>query len=197
MNEVNSPNSARVADLLSATASGDPDAAARLLPILYDELRRLAQSLLAKAPPGNTLQPTALVHEAYMRLIGPDGDPGWNSRGHFFGAAALAMRRILVEQARRKGRLKHGGELRRVDLDQVEPEIASPTVDILALDEALTRLSTEEPLRAQIVMLRFFAGLDREETAAALDMSPRTLDREWKCIVARLHRELSQETAGE
>lgn len=180
--------------LLRATGEGDPHAAAKLLPLLYDELRSLARSLLSKAPPGNTLQPTALVHEAYMRLVGGTGDPGWNSRGHFFGAAALAMRRILVEQARRKGRIKHGGEHQRMDLEHAEPEIAAPSVDILALDEALTRLQAEEPQRAQIVMLRFFAGLDREETAAALEISPRTLDREWKCIVARLHRELSADS---
>lgn len=164
-----------------------------LLVVLYDELRRLARHRMGREREGQTLQPTALVHEAYLRLT--EGQSvRWNSRGHFFGAAAEAMRRILVEQARRKAAQKHGGGQERVDADEVDLVIEPPTDDVLALDRALTRLRAEDPRKGQIVLLRYFAGLDREETAAALEISVRTVDREWRYIVARLHRELSGES---
>lgn len=179
--------------LLQAAASGDEQSAARLLPVVYHELRRLASSRLARTPEGNTLQPTALVHEAYLRLIGT-GDPGWQGRGHFFGAAARAMRDILVEQTRRKARLKHGGDRERIDLDDAcgpQAEIAPPTEDMVALDEALRRLEADDPRKGQIVNLRFFAGLTAEQTAEALGISLGTVEREWRYVKAWLYAELS------
>jgi len=161
-----------------------------LVPVLYTELRKLARARMAHVPPGNTLQPTALVHQAYLRLVG-SGDPGWNSRGHFFAAAAQAMRQILVEQARRKAAHKHGGGRERADLEGNEPAIEPPSDDVLAVDRALERLQKDDPRQAQIVLLRYFAGLDRDETAAALGISVRTVDREWRTILARLHREIA------
>lgn len=161
-----------------------------LLTVLYDELRRLARYRMGRERQGQTLQPTALVHEAYLRLT-EGKSVRWNSPGHFFGAAAEAMRRILVDQARRKAARKHGGGQERLDADEVDLAIEPPTDDVLALDQALDRLQAEDPRKAQIVLLRYFAGLDREETAQALDVSVRTVDREWRYIVARLHRELS------
>ncbi|MFN0135902.1 MAG: ECF-type sigma factor [Phycisphaerae bacterium] len=176
---------------LAAAGRGDRQAAAELLPLVYNELRALARARMGHVPAGNTLQPTALVHEAYMRLIG-DRDPGWDTRGHFFAAAAEAMRNVLVDQARRKKRLKHGGEKKRIDgVDEFEVPLACPVEDVLALDEAIERLRADDERKAQIVTLRCFAGLDREETAAALDVSVPTVDREWRYIVARLHKELS------
>ena len=166
-----------VTRMLHAASAGDARASAELLPLVYDELRELARARMARTPPGNTLQPTALVHEAYLRLVGRDAS-SWNSRGHFFAAAAQAMRQILVDQARRKGRLKHGGGLGRVDLDRAEPVIEPPTDDILALDEALNRLEQDDPRKVQVVMLRYFAGLTEAETAAAMDLSPATVRRE-------------------
>ena len=179
---------------LRAIRNGDPKAAEELLPLVYDALRSLARARMARVPPGNTLQATALVHEAYLRLVGGE-DLGWNSRGHFFGAAANAMRQILVDQARRKAARKHGGGLERVDADEVEIRVEGPGEDILALDEALTRLEAEDPRKARIVKLRHFAGLTREETAAALGLSIRTIDYEWRYIVARLHRDLAGESS--
>jgi len=167
-----------------------PRPAEEFLPLVYHELRRLARARMAKTPPGNTLQPTALVHEAYMRLTGPESS-NWNSRGHFFAAAAQAMRQILVDQARRKNAVKHGGDLRRVDADEVDLPIETPAEDILALDEALETLQAEDPRKAEIVMLRYFAGLTREEAAAALGISVRTVDREWRYILAKLHKEMA------
>ena len=162
-----------------------------LLPLVYDELRALARSRLAREAPGQTLQATALVHEAYLRLLG-GGD--WNSRGHFFGAAALAMRRILVEQARRKARLRHGGGGRRVELD--EAEIAfEPNLDVLAVDTAVRRLEGEDPRKGKIVNLRFFAGLTVEETASSLGLSVGTVEREWRFIKAWLKTELAGDGA--
>lgn len=179
-----------VTKLLQTLAQGNKQAASELLPLVYDELRKLARSRLSKTPPGNTLQPTALVHEAYLKLVG-NIDAGWENRAHFFGAAARAMRDILVDQARRKGAVKRGGDRKRVDAEADEPMFDSPAEDMLALDEALRRLEQDDPRKAEIVMLRYFAGLDREQTAEALGLTTRTIDREWRYIVARLHRELS------
>lgn len=160
-----------------------------MLPLLYKELRRLAVSRMAKLPPGNTLQPTALVHDAYLRLVG-EQDPGWDGRGHFFGAAAEAMRQLLVEQARRKSARKHGGGRRRLDVDEVDIAVDERIGEILAIDQALNRLRESDPRKADIVLHRYFAGLTREETAVVLQISVRTVDREWRSIVARLHHEL-------
>jgi len=178
--------------ILHAVESGDPRAANQLLPIVYEELRRLGRSLMAKTPPGNTLQPTSLVHEAYLRLVGK-ADPGWNSRGHFFAAAAQAMRQILVEQARRKATVKHGGGRKRLDANGVDLPIQPPAVDLLALDEALERLREYDARKADVVMLRFFAGLTLQETAEVLGVSKPTVDRDWRFARAVLHRELTED----
>jgi len=178
-----------VTRILLAVEQGDPKAADRLLPIVYEELRQLARSLMAKTPPGNTLQPTALVHEAYLRLVGDD-DPGWNGRGHFFGAAARAMRRILVEQARRKAADKHGGGRQRLDPDDLDLAIESPSDDVLALDEALERLRAQDARKADVVMLRYFAGLTIEETAQVLGISDTTVERDWRFARLALYAEL-------
>ena len=157
--------------------------------MLYQELRRLAVYRMAKLPPGNTLQPTALVHDAYLRLVG-EQDPGWDGRGHFFAAAAEAMRQILVEQARRKAAVKHGGGKKRLDVDLIEIAVDDRIGEILAIDQAIDRLRVHDPRKADIVLHRYFAGLSREETAAVIGVSVRTIDREWRSIVARLHRDL-------
>jgi RNA polymerase sigma factor (TIGR02999 family) len=168
---------------------GEPLDAAELLPALYSELRRLAAERLRHTPPGNTLQATALVHEAYLRLV-DQGDPGWNGRGHFFGAAARAMRDILVEQARRKAAIKHGGAVERVPLDEIDLTLAAPVEDIVALDEALRRLESVDPGKSRIVMLRYFAGLSAAETAAVVGVSERTIEREWRFIKAWLRQRI-------
>lgn len=168
---------ATLTKVLSAATAGDRKAAIDLLPLVYDELRRLAQARLATQPPGATLQPTALVHEAYLRLVG-SGDPGWDSRGHFFGAAARAMRNILVDQARRRMSQKRGGGAQRVD--DFELAIEPPSDDILALDEALTELEQQDERKARVVMLHYFGGLTLAETAAALGVSVPTVQREWR-----------------
>ncbi len=191
---VNAGPGTDVTQMLQAAASGDSNAATQLLPLLYDELHRLAQDRMRKTPPGNTLQPTALVHEAYLRLIG-SGDPGWNGRHHFFGAAARAMRDILVEQARRRASLKRGGDRKKLSLadesaPDLEPVFEEPKEDLLALDEALRRLEADDPRKGEIVMLRYFAGLSPAETAAALDVSERTIEREWRYIKVWLRRQL-------
>jgi RNA polymerase sigma factor (TIGR02999 family) len=176
-----------------AIAAGDAAAAADLLPTVYAELRTLARRKMADLPPGQTLQATALVHEAYLRLAGRD-DPRWQDRWQFFRAAALAMRDILVDQARRKAARKHGGGRRRagVDPDQLPAERLDPPVDdVLALDRALKILQEEDPRKADIVLLRSFAGLTREEVAGAIGLSVRTIDRQWRYIIARLHKEMS------
>jgi RNA polymerase sigma factor (TIGR02999 family) len=178
-----------VTQLLEAASRGEAKAAAELLPLVYSELRNLARILMAKVPPGNTLQPTALVHEAYLRLVGEE-DPGWKGRGHFFGAAAQAMRQILVEQARRKARRKHGGGQQRVDLDDVHLSVEPTCPDILALDEALSSLEADDPRAAQVVMLRFFAGLTIEEISAVTELSVSTIEREWRFARAFLHSQL-------
>src|SRR5262245_52665846 len=152
-----------VTRILSAVEHGDPRAAGQLLPLVYDELRKLATRRLAREKPGQTLQPTALVHEAYLRLVGGQPDAAWDSRGHFFAAAAEAMRRILVENARRKGRQKRGGGLARLDLEDAELVCRMPPEELLALDEALARLAAEDPVKARLVELRFFAGLNLED----------------------------------
>ena len=179
----------RVTEILQAANQGDQTATSKLLPLVYAELRRLARAQMAGLPPGNTLQPTALVHEAFLRLVSTGGND-WNTRGHFFTAAAEAMRRILVEQARRKASLKRGGDRQRVDAADEDLAIDAPSTDVLALDEALERLQADDPRKAQIVMYRYFAGLNRDETASAMDISVRTVDREWRYIKARLHKEL-------
>ena len=173
---------ADVTRLLDAAAAGDPTAAAELLPLVYDELRQLAAARMAAEAPGQTLQPTALVHEAYLRLVGNDPGVQWNGRGHFFAAAAEAMRRILVDNARRRHSGKRGGEMRRVDLDAAAPAVLpeeSAAEDLLALDEALRQFEAEEPLRARLVKLRYFAGLSIPEAAAALGVSVATAKRHW------------------
>jgi RNA polymerase sigma factor (TIGR02999 family) len=165
-----------VTRVLDDIARGDPDAASRLLPLLYDELRKLAADRLARERPGHTLQPTALVHEAYIRLVGPDGEGRFANRMHFFAAAAEAMRRILVESARRKNRLRHGG-LRRVDLtDQPSP---TPDDELIALDEALAALAREDPIAARVVELRHFAGLSHQQTADLLGLSIYQVRQKW------------------
>ena len=176
--------------ILSAIEQGDPHGAAQLLPLVYEGLRRLAAQKLAGERPGQTLQPTALVHEAYLRLVDVDQARHWNSRGHFFAAAAEAMRRILVEQACRKGRLKRGGDRRRIDWQAPEPTAGGPDLDLLALDEALTRFAAEHPGKAGLVKLRYFAGLTLAEAAAALGVSTATADRHWRYARAWLARRL-------
>jgi RNA polymerase sigma factor (TIGR02999 family) len=181
-----------VTRILSAIEQGDPHAAHQLLPLVYDELRQLAAHKLANEKPGQTLQATALVHEAYLRLVDVAQARQWNSRGHFFAAAAEAMRRILVERARRKGRTRHGGGLRRADL--LDAEVAAPTDDheILLLDEALTRLAAARPQAAELVKLRFFAGLTLEVIAPMLAQSPRTTRRLWAFARAWLRRDMER-----
>jgi RNA polymerase sigma factor (TIGR02999 family) len=173
---------ADVTHLLSAIEAGDPRAAAELLPLVYEELRKLAAARMAAEKPGQTLQPTALVHEAYLRLVGGGELRAWDGRGHFFAAAAEAMRRILVDDARRRQSRKRGGEMRRVDLDAVvpvPPPEESAADDLLALDEALRQFEAEEPLRARLVKLRYFAGLSIPEAAVALGVSVATAKRHW------------------
>src|SRR5215470_16937251 len=161
----------QLTQILHALAEGDPNAASQLLPLVYDELRRLAAQKLAQETPGQTLQPTALVHEAYLRLVGPGDGPSWDSRGHFFAAAAESMRRILVENARRKKRLKHGGDRQQVELQDQDLPVRPPDDEILALDEALTRFAEEDPEAARVVQLHFFAGLSVEQVAEAIGVS--------------------------
>jgi RNA polymerase sigma factor (TIGR02999 family) len=181
---------AEVTVLLDAAAAGDRQAAADLMPLVYDELRQLAADRLSAEPSGNTLQPTALVHEAYLRLVGaPEGDR-WNHRGHFFAAAAEAIRRILVENARRKKRHKHGGDRRRLSLDATEPFV-SEVEDLPALDEALTRLAAHDPIKAEVVKLRFFAGLTMPEIARSLDLSLATVERYWTYARLWLYADLT------
>ncbi len=179
--------------ILAAVDAGDTAAAERLLPIAYDELRRIAASKMANQRAGHTLQPTALVHEAYLRLVGPDGEqPHWNSRGHFFVAAAEAMRRILIESIRRKQSIKRGGEFVRTTWDEAEYETEAPAESILAVHEALDVLKRSHPELARVVLLRYFAGMTIEETAASLDTSPSTIDRQWRAARAWLQREISE-----
>jgi RNA polymerase sigma factor (TIGR02999 family) len=180
-----------VTPILSAIEAGDPKAAAELLPLVYDELRKLAAARLAAEQPGQTLQATALVHEAYLRLVGGARPDGWNGRGHFFAAAAEAMRRILVENARRKNAAKHGGGWNRLDLDQLAVGTIPPAGQVIEFDEVLTRLRAADPLAASLVELRFFAGLTMEQAAAALGVPLRTAERNWTFARTWLHRALS------
>jgi RNA polymerase sigma factor (TIGR02999 family) len=181
-----------VTQILNALEQGDSNAAEHLLPLVYGELRRLAAQLLSHESPHQTLQPTALVHEAYVRLVGTESERPWDSRGHFFAAAAEAMRRILVENARRKKRQRHGGNCQRVPLDESALVAPDPGTDVEALDEALDRLEAVDPQAAQLVKLRFFAGLTMPEAAAALAMPLRTAERNWTYARTWLHRTLSE-----
>ena len=208
-----------VTRVLSRIESGDPTAAEDLLPLVYAELRRLAASRLSHETPGQTLQPTALVHEAYLRLVGPEAGPSvvgqsvdqlsanatdspttdhrpptdrWHSRGHFFAAAAEAMRRILVENARRKARVKHGGEVQRVELADSGLAVEPPAEELLALDEALVRFEAEEPEKAKLVKLRYFTGLTLEEAAEALGISRATASRHWTYARAWLYNAVTR-----
>jgi RNA polymerase sigma factor (TIGR02999 family) len=175
-----------VTHILSAMEQGDAQAAAQLLPLVYDELRQLAAQRLAQEQPGQTLQATALVHEAYLRLVDTEKAQHWNSRGHFFAAAAEAMRRILVEQARRKQADKRGGKSRRVALDAVDVASTPPEADLVALDEALTRLAAEDPQAARLIQLRYFAGLSLADAAAVVGVSRSTAYEHWAYARVRL-----------
>jgi RNA polymerase sigma factor (TIGR02999 family) len=188
--KVENRTSADITGILCAISSGDPEAPNRLLPLVYQQLRRLAHRKLGHESPGQTLQTTDLVHEVYLRLLG-DRPPRWENRAHFFAAAAVAMRRILVDRARRRRMVKHGGGLTRVSLDGVAAGSRAQDVDLLALDEAMTRLESHDAAFSQVVMLRFFAGLDIQETAKALGVSPATVKRRWDFAKAWLHQQLS------
>ena len=179
-----------VTGILSAIEHGDPHAAEQLLPLVYEELRKLAGQRLAQEKPGQTLQATALVHEAYLRLVGVDEEQHWDSRGHFFAAAAEAMRRILVESARRRRSLKRGAHLERTDFDELQ--IAAPEIheDVIALDQALEKLAATEKTAAELVQLRYFAGLTLPEAAQLLDISARTAGRLWSYARAWLRQEI-------
>ncbi|MFN0136931.1 MAG: ECF-type sigma factor [Phycisphaerae bacterium] len=177
----------QVTRVLQAASAGDAQAARELLPLVYAELRSLAEARLRRTPPGQTLQATALVHEAYLRLVGA-GDGGWLNRGHFFFAAARAIQDILVENARSKGAIKRGGDRRRVDLEKLRVADEAPDEELLALAEVLTQYEQEDAQGHRLVMLRFFAGLSEAEAAEALGMSERTVRREWRYARARLHQ---------
>ena len=176
--------------VLQDVAGGDSKAAFDLLPLVYDELRRLARARLKKIPPGQTLQATALVHDAYLRIL--DKDAQWGSSGDFLAAAARAMRDILVEQARRKSALKRGGDRRRIHSDKVMPVVEPPSEEVLAIEEAIQRLEKVDPRKGQIVNMRYFARMTTAETAAALGISVGTVGREWRYIRTWLERELAE-----
>jgi RNA polymerase sigma factor (TIGR02999 family) len=179
-----------VTRILSAIEQGDPHAAEQLLPLVYDELRTLAAQKLAQEKPGQTLQATALVHEAYLRLVGGEADAHWNSRGHFIAAAAEAMRRILVDNARRRKTVKHGGQRKRIDLSQAEPMTQADPDAVLDLDEALTMLAAEDPQAAEVAKLRIFAAFSLEEAGQALSLSRAHAYRQWAYARAWLHARL-------
>jgi RNA polymerase sigma factor (TIGR02999 family) len=182
-----------VTRILNAIERGDAKATDELLPLVYEELRLLAAQKLSHESPGQTLQATALVHEAYLRLVG-DESIGWENRGHFFAAAAEAMRRILIENARRKKSLKHGAGRYCIDLDAVEPAVPTASDDLVSLDEALTRLDAEDPVKADLVKLRFFAGLSIDQAAQAMKISRATAIRHWSFAKAWLFRELRRDS---
>jgi RNA polymerase sigma-70 factor, ECF subfamily len=189
------PQHGRVTMLLDRVSSGDRAATEELFPLVYDELRSLAASFLAREKAGHTLQPTALVNEAYMRLVGP-GEVTWDNRAHFFGAAARAIRRILTDHARSRGRQKRGGGAGRVPLDDGSFTVDPPSIDLLALDEALTRLAALDEQKARVVELRFFGGLTEEETARALGVSISTVTRDWRFARVWLKREIGEDTGA-
>jgi RNA polymerase sigma factor (TIGR02999 family) len=180
---------------LAAASTGDPAAAENLLPLVYDELRRIAALQLAHEKPGHTLQATALVHEVYLRIVTPGGEQAWDNRRHFFAAAAEAMRRILVESARRKHRLCHGGDRERVDLEEHDLAIEAPHEDVLALNEAFEQFAMKEPQKAELVKLRFFAGLEEQEAADVLGISRTTAARHWAYARAWLFDRLRDKDA--
>lgn len=179
-----------VTQILSQIEQGDPSAAEQLLPLMYEELRKLAAARLAQEKPGQTLQATALVHEAYMRLVNVEEAQRWDSRGHFFAAAAEAMRRILINRARDKNRLKRGGNLRQIDLEEIDLALDTPDEQLLALDEALEVLTHEDPTGAELAKLRFFAGLNLRQAAESLGVPRRTADRHWAYARAWLYDRL-------
>jgi RNA polymerase sigma factor (TIGR02999 family) len=183
-----------VTQILSEIEKGDPSAADQLLPLVYDELRRLAAARLKQEKPGQTLQATALVHEAYVRLVNASEAQHWNSRGHFFGAAAESMRRILVEQARRKKSLKGGGGLNRVELSDADLRDDDRELDMIALDDAIRGLESDDPRAAEVLKLRFFAGLTIKQAAEAIGISPATADNDWAYARSWLRVQLSGET---
>lgn len=185
-----------VTQLLGAIEAGDPTAADQLLPLVYGELRKLAAAKMAQEKPGQTLQATALVHEAWLRLAGPEQQKAWNSRGHFFGAAAEAMRRILVDRARQKARVRHGGGLERIDLAQVTIATEDSDDTVLAIHEALEKLALESPPKAEIVKLRYFTGLEHAEIAQVLGLSEPTVRRHWAYARSWLYAELKQKSSN-
>ena len=180
-----------VTRILSAIEQGDPRAAEQLLPLVYDELRKLAAARLAQEKPGQTLQATALVHEAYVRMVDVDKAQGWHSRGHFFAAAAEAMRRILVENARRKQRIKHGGQLEPVEIDIADLPTRMAPQDLIALNEALEKLDQQDPVKARLVTLRYFGGMTIEQASEALGISRVTAHRYWTYSRAFLHQQIT------
>ncbi|HPF41223.1 MAG TPA: sigma-70 family RNA polymerase sigma factor [Phycisphaerae bacterium] len=180
----------QITSLIQQVSDGDAGASQELLPLVYEELRVLAEARLRRTPPGQTLQPTALVHEAYMRIVGAT-DPGWNGRGHFFFAAARAMHDILVENARRKAALKRGGDRQRIDAPNLADALAAPAEDMLALAESLQRLEAEFPRKHRVVMLRFFGGMNQDEIALSLDISERTVRQDWQFARSWLHQRLT------
>lgn len=186
-----------ITSILSDIEQGDPRAAERLLPLIYDELRRLAAQKMALERPGQTLQATALVHEAYIRIVDANRVQHWNSRGHLFAAAAEAMRRILVEQARHKGTAKAGGDFQQISLSGIEPLLPTPAVDLLELNDALDKLAAKDPRKAELVKLRFFAGLTIEQVAEALGVSTSTADADWAYAKSWLRIAMSDALASE
>jgi RNA polymerase sigma factor (TIGR02999 family) len=182
-----------VTRILSQIEHGDPAASERLLPLVYSELRKLAAARLANEKPGQTLQATALVHEAYLRLVGSEADKGWDSRGHFFAAAAEAMRRILVERARQKKALKRGGDRRRESLAVADIGVEPPNIELIALDRALEKLENRDAVKAELVKLRYFAGLTIPQAAAALGIAPSTADKYWAYAKSWLKLEIDGE----
>jgi RNA polymerase sigma factor (TIGR02999 family) len=186
-----------VSGILNAIQQGDPYASDQLLPLVYDELRKLAAQRLAQERPGQTLEATALVHEAYLRLVGAQASQAWSSRGHFFAAAAEAMRRILVENARRKNRIKHGGQLERVDLETIDLPTRMASDELLALDEALGKLKEHDPQKALLVDLRYFGGLTIEQAAEVLGISRVTAHRYWTYARAWLHQQMGGPAGAE
>jgi len=181
-----------VTQLLSALEGGDPKASDQLLPLVYEELRKLAAARMAQERPGQTLQATALVHEAWLRLTGREQQTVWNSRGHFFGAAAEAMRRIMVDRARQKARIRHGGQLQRVELEHVTVAVNDTDETVLAMNEALEKLALDSPQKAQIVKLHYFTGLEYSQIAEVLGVSLSTVERGWAYARSWLYREMKR-----